>query len=96
MGLAEGARASLNASPAPRSPLREAMQLQAGIVSIGDRFIKVGQPYRTTYVVESFVVLYDLPPHVRLAANEQSDRMLMSVSALLDRRFWIRVPAEQL
>lgn len=69
------------------------MRAQAGTVSVGDRFIKVGQPSRAIYVVESCVDLYDLPLHVRLTTSEQSDRMLMSVSALLDRRFWLRVAA---
>jgi hypothetical protein len=37
-----------------------------------------------------------LPPHVRLVteAEGQSDRLLMSISALLDQRFWRRVPAK--
>jgi hypothetical protein len=67
---------------------------QAVPVLIGDRFIKVGQPYRTIYAVVSFVDLDDMPRHVRLAASEHNDLMLMSVSALLDRRFWLRVPPE--
>lgn len=67
--------------------------MQPHLVSIGDRFIKVGPPFRPVYMVKSVVDLYEIPPHVRLVTNGQSDEMLMSVSALLDRRLWSRVPA---
>lgn len=70
------------------------MALQGHLVSIGDRFTKVGPPFRPVYAVKSFVDLNDIPPHVRLVANGQSDEMLMSVSALLDRKLWLRVSPE--
>lgn len=72
------------------------MKMQSHLVAIGDRFIKVGPPFRPVYMVKSVVDLYEIPPHVRLVANGQNDEMLMSVSALLDRRLWSRVAAPPL
>ena len=72
--------------------------MQIRQVSVGDRFIKVGPPFRPVYMVKSMVDLYEIPPHVRLVTNGHSDEMLMSVSALLDRRLWSRVatpPADE-
>ena len=72
------------------------MKMQSHLVAIGDRFMKVGPPFRPVYMVKSVVDLYEIPPHVRLVANGQNDEMLMSVSALLDRRLWSRVAAPPL
>lgn len=71
------------------------MILQGHLVSIGDRFTKVGASSRPVYLVKSFADLIEIPQHVRLEAQGQSDEMLMSVSALLDRRLWLRVSAER-
>jgi hypothetical protein len=71
------------------------MKSRAGQVSVGDSFTKVSGHYRTVYVVKSVVEAYGIPPHVRLVAEGQNDGMLMSVSALLDSHFWLRVPSER-
>jgi len=69
--------------------------MRAGQVSIGDTFTKVGGYSRIVYAVDSLVKSDVIPPHVRLLATGQKERMLVSVSALLDRHIWLRVPAEQ-
>ncbi len=63
-------------------------------VSLGDSFTKVGSWSGTVYVVAAFFEPPGMPSHVRLVAEgqRQSAGMLMSVSAVLDRRFWQRVP----
>jgi hypothetical protein len=71
------------------------MKLLAGQVSVGDSFTKVGGTSRTVYVVASLVASYGAPSHVRLVAEESSDGMLMSASALLDNRLWSRVSTER-
>ena len=62
-------------------------------VSLGDSFAKVGSWSGTVYVVASIVESPGMPSHVRLVTEGrwQSAGMLMSVSAVLDRRFWRRV-----
>jgi hypothetical protein len=70
--------------------MRKEMKLRAGQVSVGDRFTKVGANSPTVYAVGSIVEPYGCPPHVRLMADGKTDGMLMSVSALLDGRFWSR------
>jgi hypothetical protein len=65
-------------------------------VSVGDGFTRVGNWSGATYVVTSLVEPPGMPPHVRLVADgqRQGDQMLMSVSALLDRRFWQRASVD--
>ena len=67
------------------------MKLRTGQVSVGDRFTKNGAYPRIVYVVGAVVDSYGCPPHVRLVAGGQNDSILMSVSALLDDHFWVRV-----
>jgi hypothetical protein len=63
-------------------------------IAIGDGFTKVGAWSGAVYTVTAFFEPPGLPPHVRLVAEGegQSERTLMSISALLDQRFWRRVP----
>jgi hypothetical protein len=65
-------------------------------IAIGDRFAKVGSWSGVVYTVTAFFEPSGLPPHARLVAEGEgrSDRMLMSISALLDQRFWRHVPAK--
>jgi len=72
----------------------EAMKFADNQVSIGDSFTKIGSWSGTVYVVASLCELPGLPTHVRLVAagERQSAGMLMSISAVLDPRFWRRVP----
>jgi hypothetical protein len=64
-------------------------------VSVGDAFARVGS--RSVYIVQSLV---EGPPgtpvHARLAAAApaRDGAMLMSVSALTDPRFFVRVARE--
>jgi len=71
------------------------MKFSRDQVSIGDGFVKTGSWSASVYVVTAFFEPPGLPPHVRLVAEGEgrSDRMLMSISAVLDPRFWRRVPA---
>ena len=63
-------------------------------VSIGDSFAKTGSWSGSVYVVASFCEPPGLPPHVRLVTQgERRSGMLMSISAVLDPRFWRRIPA---
>jgi hypothetical protein len=64
-------------------------------IALGDGFMKVGSWAGTVYIVASFFEPPGMPPHVRLVAQgeRQSGAMLMSISAVLDPRFWRRVPA---
>lgn len=68
------------------------LKLRGGQVSVGDSFTKVSGHFRTVYVVQSIVEAYGIPPHVRLMT--ENGVMLMSVSALLDSHFWLRIPSE--
>jgi hypothetical protein len=64
-------------------------------VSIGDAFTRVGS--RTVYVVESLVDgPAGAPAHARIAAvpPAHESATLMSVSALTDPRFFLRVARE--
>jgi hypothetical protein len=63
-------------------------------VLIGDSFTKVGSWSGTVYVVASFYEPPGMPSHVRLVGKgeRQNAGTLMSVSAVLDPRFWRRVP----
>ena len=62
-------------------------------ISIGDSFAKAGNWSGAVYVVTAFFEPPGLPPHVRLVAEgERRSGMLMSISAILDPRFWRRVP----
>ena len=70
------------------------MKPQARPISIGDRFIKSGRSPRSVYEVRSLVDLVEIPPHVRLVEDGQTGEMLMSMSALRDRRFWSRLESE--
>jgi hypothetical protein len=71
------------------------MKLRSGEVSIGNRFIKVGDYSRTVYIVDSLVESHGFLPHARLVADgERRSTMLMSASALSDPRFWSRVTAK--
>jgi hypothetical protein len=74
--------------------LREEMKFANDHVSLGDSFTKVGSWSGTVYVVASFFDPPGMPSHVRLVAEgqPQSAGTLMSVSAVLDRHFWRRVP----
>ncbi|HVJ55850.1 MAG TPA: hypothetical protein VM689_25540 [Aliidongia sp.] len=67
------------------------MKLRAGQVEVGDRFTKTGFHPRIVYVVGAIVASYGHPQHVRLLAEGQNDSMLISVSALTDDEFWLRV-----
>ena len=71
------------------------MKFSKDQVAIGDGFTKVGHGLSAVYVVTAFFEPSGLPTHVRLVAEGegQSERMLVSKSALLDPRFWRRVPA---
>ncbi len=71
------------------------MKFSKDQVSIGDSFVKAGSWSGAVYVVASFFEPPGLPSHVRLVAQgeRQSAGMLMSISAVLDPRFWRRVPA---
>jgi hypothetical protein len=73
-------------------PGRE-MKLAKDQIAVGDSFTKAGTWSGSVYVVTAFFNPPGLPPHVRLASAGQGDRMLMSISAILDPRFWRRVPA---
>ncbi len=67
------------------------MTLLTDEVSIGDRFIKVGDYSRTVYVVHSLTDAHGLFQHARLVCSVGRDRMLISTSALLDPNYWSRV-----
>ncbi len=71
------------------------LKLRTIQVSIGDTFIKAGGFSRVVYAVHSFVQSDVVPRHVRLLANGQNERMLVSVSALLDKQIWLRVRPPQ-
>jgi hypothetical protein len=60
-------------------------------VAIGDSFTKVGSGSNAVYVVAAFFDAPGLPQHIRLVADGY--QMLMSTAAVLDPRFWKRVPA---
>jgi hypothetical protein len=66
------------------------MKLLIDEVSVGDRFIKVGDYSRTVYVIDSLVDAHGFPRHARLVSGVGSDRMLISPSALLDPNSWSR------
>jgi len=70
------------------------MKFSRDQIAIGDGFAKVGSWSGAVYVVTAFFEPPGLPPHVRLVteAEGQSDRLLISTSAVLDPRFWRRVP----
>jgi hypothetical protein len=70
------------------------MKLLTDEVSVGDRFIKVGDYSRRVFVVHSLTEAHGLFQHARLVASAGSDRMLISTSALLDPNYWSRVPAK--
>jgi hypothetical protein len=74
--------------------MEDGMKLLADEVSVGDRFIKVGDYSRTVYVVHSLTEAHGLFQHARLVCSMGRDRMLISTSALLDRNYWSRVPAK--
>lgn len=60
-------------------------------INIGDSFMKPEDP-RTVWVVEHFVDLPGLPRHAELKAKGYRNRKIMlSVSALMDRNFFRRV-----
>ncbi len=60
-------------------------------INIGDSFIKPEDP-RTVWVVEQFVDLPGLPRHAELKAKGYRNRkVLVAVSALMDRIFYRRV-----
>jgi hypothetical protein len=65
-------------------------------ISVGDMFATGVSSSRRVYVVEALVESPGIPTHVRLVPEGQggSTGMLMSTSALLDPRFWRRVPAK--
>jgi len=69
------------------------MKLLTDEVSVGDRFIKVGDYSRTVYVVHSLTDAHGLFQHARLLGGVGSERLLISTSALLDPNYWSRVPA---
>ena len=71
------------------------MKFLADEVSVGDRFIKVGDYSRRVYVVHSLTDAHGLFQHARLVANAGSDRILIATSALLDPNYWSRVSAER-
>jgi hypothetical protein len=62
-------------------------------IAVGDGFTKVGSWSGTVYTVAAFFEPPGMPSHVRLVAQgeRQSAGMLMSISAVLDPRFWRRV-----
>ena len=70
------------------------MALLTDEVSVGDRFIKVGDYSRRVYVVHSLTDAHGLFQHARLVAKAGNDRMLISTSALLDPNYWSRVSAK--
>jgi hypothetical protein len=70
------------------------MKPQTSPIAIGDRFTKAGRSSRSVYEVRSLVDLVEIPPHVRLVEDGQTGEMLMSMSALRDRRFWSRLESE--
>ena len=63
-------------------------------ISLGDRFTTGINASRKVCVVEALVERPGIPLHVRLVAEGRpgGSGMLMSVSALLDPRFWRRAP----
>jgi hypothetical protein len=65
-------------------------------IAVGDMFTTGSSSSRRVYVVEALVESPGIPTHVRLVPEGQngSTGMLMSTSALLDPRFWRRVPAK--
>jgi hypothetical protein len=68
------------------------MKFGKATVSIGDAFTRVGS--RTVYVVESLVEgPSDMPPHARIVAASSTSEgpILMSIAALLDPSFYVRV-----
>jgi predicted dinucleotide-utilizing enzyme len=67
------------------------MNLLTDQVSVGDRFIKVGDYSRTVYVVHSLTNAHGLFQHARLVCSAGRDRLLISTSALLDRNYWSRL-----
>jgi hypothetical protein len=71
--------------------MEDGMKLLTDEVSIGDRFIKVGDYSRTVYVVHSLTDAHGLFQHARLVCSVGRDRMLISTSALLDPNYWSRV-----
>ena len=71
------------------------LKLRASQVSIGDTFTKAGGFSRLIYAVDSFLQSDHIPRHVRLLARGENDRMLISLSALLDPRIWLRVRSPQ-
>lgn len=61
----------------------------------GDRFVKVSVPGTVWVVLRPAQLSVDIPPHVYLALAENPSRtLMMSESALLDRKFFRRVKAE--
>jgi hypothetical protein len=71
--------------------MEDGMKFLADEVSVGDRFIKVGDYSRRVYVVHSLTDAHGFFQHARLVANAGSDRTLISTSALLDPNYWSRV-----
>jgi hypothetical protein len=71
------------------------LKLRASQVSIGDAFTKAGGFSRVVYAVDSFLEADGIPRHVRLLANAQNERMLVSISALLDPQIWLGVQPPQ-
>jgi hypothetical protein len=71
------------------------MKLAKDQIAVGDSFTRAGTWSGAVYVVTAFFNPPGLPPHVRLvsAGEGQGDRLLISISAILDPRFWRRVPA---
>ena len=59
-------------------------------VQVGDRFKRRGKSH-TVYIVERFIEPTDHPRHVCLVSPESRDALTVSLSALLDGRFFERV-----
>jgi hypothetical protein len=68
------------------------MKFGSDQIAVGDGFTKVGSWSGTVYTVASFFEPPGMPSHVRLVAEGERDGLLMSTSAVLDPRFWRRVP----
>jgi hypothetical protein len=68
------------------------MRISKDQVALGDSVAKIGTLSAVTYVVADIVEMPGIPPHVRLLPEVLGESgMLISKSAVSDRRLWRRV-----
>lgn len=61
-------------------------------VSVGDHFVKVGDPMQHVWRVEHIQEYGDLPPHTKILELKTGQMITISVSALSDSRLFRRAP----